>query len=332
MRMQDKIALVTGADGFIGSYLADRLVREGSRVRALVYYNARNQWGWLDDLTPDVREGIEVVSGDIRDPHAMRQVATGCNVVFHLAALIGIPYSYQAPAQYVDTNVLGTLNVLQACRELNVERVLITSTSEVYGTAQTVPINESHPRQAQSPYSASKIAADALAESFHRCFGLPITIVRPFNTYGPRQSARAVIPTVITQLLAGCRQIHLGSLHPTRDLVFCKDTAEGFVRLALSDRAVGQEVNIATQSEISVGDLARKIIARINPHAEIVCDAARVRPEKSEVDRLFGSNTRLMELTGWQPKTTIDEGLAQTIKWFSEADNRRFYKHDLYNV
>lgn len=327
-----KKALVTGADGFIGSHLTEWLVGQGYSVKAFAYYNSFNSWGWLDTLSKDVLSKLEVVTGDIRDYHCVRNAAKDVDVIFHLAALIAIPYSYTAPESYIDTNVQGTLNVLQAARDLKTSKVLITSTSEVYGTALYVPIDEKHPKQGQSPYSATKIGADALAESYYRSFNLPVTIVRPFNTYGPRQSARAVIPTIITQLAAGETTIKLGSLEPTRDLVFVKDTVRGFQCIAESSQTEGQEINIATQQEISVGDLARKLITAINPSAQIISDDNRIRPEKSEVERLLGSNEKIKQLTNWEPLFNLDQGLQETIKWFSDPANLSRYKHNIYNV
>lgn len=325
-----KKVLVTGADGFIGSHLTERLLERGYSVRAFVYYNSFNNWGWLDTLPKEKLDKIEIFSGDIRDPNGVREAMKGIDMVFHLAALIAIPFSYHSPDSYVDTNIKGTLNVLQAARDLNTERILVTSTSEVYGTAQYVPIDEKHPYQGQSPYSATKIGADRLAESFYRSFNLPVTIVRPFNTYGPRQSARAVIPTIITQLLAGKEEIHLGSLTPTRDFNFVKDTADGFIAIAESDKTIGEEINIATQHEISIGDLANELIRQINPNAKIVCEEERMRPEKSEVNRLLGSNEKIKKLTEWSPKYTFSEGLAETIEFF--RNNLDKYKVDIYNV
>lgn len=322
--------LVTGADGFIGSHLTEELVKAGARVRAFVFYNSFNSWGWLDTLPDDILTELEVFPGDIRDPNGVREAMRGVDQVFHLAALIGIPFSYHSPDSYVDTNVKGTLNVLQAARELDVARILITSTSEVYGTAQYVPIDERHPYQGQSPYSATKIAADKLAESFYRSFGMPITIVRPFNTYGPRQSARAVIPTIITQLLAGKEEIRLGSLRPTRDFNYVKDTVRGFIEIAKSPLTIGEEVNIATQREVSVGELAELLIEQINPKARVVCDEERMRPEKSEVQRLLGSNEKIKRLTNWRPQYTLEEGLSETVEFFRGHLDR--YKVDVYNV
>lgn len=325
-----KKVLVTGADGFIGSHLTEELVKKGYEVKAFAFYNSFNTWGWLDSLVKDVMEHVEVFTGDIRDPHGVKTAMNGCEAVFHLAALIGIPFSYHSPDAYVDTNIKGTLNVLQAARELELERVLVTSTSEVYGTAQYVPIDEKHPFQGQSPYSATKIGADRLAESFYRSFNLPVSIVRPFNTYGPRQSARAVIPTIITQLLSGKEEIKLGSLSPTRDFNFVKDTANGFISIYESDRTIGEEINIATGEEISIGELANELIRQINPKAKIICDEERLRPEKSEVNRLLGSNEKIKRLTGWKQNWSLSEGISETIKWL--RDNWSDYKTDIYNV
>ncbi|MCB0763114.1 MAG: NAD-dependent 4,6-dehydratase LegB [Flavobacteriales bacterium] len=324
--------LVTGAGGFIGSHLTEALVRQGHAVRALVHYNSDNRWGWLDTLPKDVMQHIEVMPGDVRDPNGMRVAMAGVRTVYHLAALIGIPYSYHAPDSYVDTNIKGTLNVLQAARDAGTERILVTSTSEVYGTARQVPITEEHPRQGQSPYSATKIGADHLALSFHLSFGLPVTVVRPFNTYGPRQSARAVIPTIITQLLAGRSSIRLGSLHPTRDLVFVEDTANAFITIAGAQDLIGEEVNIATQREISIGDLADTLMRLTGKEAGIETDAQRTRPVNSEVERLFGSAVKLHAATGWEPSFDLETGLARTVQWFMQEDNRRNYKWEIYNV
>lgn len=323
-------ALVTGADGFIGSHLVEELVKDGNKVKAFVYYNSFNSWGWLDTLSEEIMNEVEIFTGDIRDPNGVREAMKDVNEVYHLAALIGIPFSYHSPDSYVDTNIKGTLNVLQAARDFELERVLITSTSEVYGSAQYVPIDENHPYQGQSPYSATKIGADRLAESFYRSFNMPITIVRPFNTYGPRQSARAVIPTIITQLLAGKEEIKLGSLTPTRDFNYVKDTARGFVEIAKARETIGQELNIATQNEISIEKLAKELIKQINPKAKIVTDEERIRPDKSEVDRLLGSNKKIKELTNWEPKYTFEEGLTETIEWLKK--NLDQYKTDIYNV
>ncbi len=325
-----KKVLVTGSDGFIGSHLTEELVKQGYRVKAFVYYNSFNSWGWLDTLPKEILNEIEVFTGDIRDPNGVREVVKGVGEVFHLAALIAIPFSYHSPDTYVDTNIKGTLNILQAARDLNTSRVFITSTSEVYGTAKYIPIDEKHPYQGQSPYSATKIGADRLAESFYRSFDMPITIVRPFNTYGPRQSARAVIPTIITQLLSGKEEIELGALTPTRDFNYVKDTVNGFIEISKTNKTIGEEINIATQQEISIGAIAEELIRQINSNAKIICDEQRMRPENSEVNRLLGSNQKIKQLTGWTPKYTLAEGLAETIDFF--RNNLIKYKHDLYNI
>lgn len=322
-------ALVTGADGFIGSHLVEHLIDKGLEVKAFTYYNSFNTWGWIDSFPKEKQKQIEIFSGDIRDPNGVRQAMKGIDVVFHLAALIAIPFSYHSPDSYVDTNIKGTLNVLQAARDLGT-RVLVTSTSEVYGTAQYVPIDEKHPFQGQSPYSATKIGADRLAESFYRSFELPVTIVRPFNTYGPRQSARAVIPTIITQLLNGYQEIKLGSLTPTRDFNYVKDTVNGFYEIFKSDKTIGEEINIATQKEISIGELAKEIIEQINPNAKIICEEERLRPEKSEVNRLLGCNKKILEMTDWTPKYSLQQGIQETITWIKE--NLKSYKADIYNL
>lgn len=324
--------LVTGADGFIGSHLTEKLVEMGFEVCAFVQYNSFNSWGWLDEYSKDKPPNLKIIPGDVRDYHSIKSAMKGCHYVFHLAALIAIPFSYKAPDSYIDTNVKGTLNVLQASLELNIEKVMVTSTSEVYGTAKYVPIDEEHPKQGQSPYSASKIGADFMAESFYRSFELPVVVVRPFNTYGPRQSARAIIPTIITQLLDGKDQIKLGSLHPTRDLVFVDDTVNGFISIALKNNVIGKEINIATQKEVSIGDLANSIISKINPDAEILFDEQRERPQLSEVDRLLGSNELIGKLTGWKPEFDLSTGLDRTIEWFKNKDNMAAYKVDVYNV
>lgn len=322
--------LVTGADGFIGSHLTEELVRAGEKVKAFVYYNSFNSWGWLDTLPKEILKEIEIFTGDIRDPNGVREVMKGMNTIYHLAALIAIPFSYHSPDAYVDTNIKGTLNVLQAARDLEPERVLVTSTSEVYGTAQYVPIDEKHPYQGQSPYSATKIGADRLAESFYRSFGLPVTIVRPFNTYGPRQSMRAVIPTIIAQLLSGQEVIRLGALSPTRDFNYVKDTVAGFMAIANAENTIGEEINIATQTEISIGQLAEELIRQINPKAKIECEEERLRPEKSEVNRLLGSNQKILQMTGWKPQYDLKAGLEETIAFFRDNLNR--YKTNIYNL
>ncbi|MCC6287108.1 MAG: SDR family NAD(P)-dependent oxidoreductase [Chitinophagaceae bacterium] len=332
MTLSGKKVLVTGADGFIGSHLVERLLEENCEIRAFVYYNSFNNWGWLDSFEKEKQSEIEIFSGDIRDPNGIRVAMQNVDIVFHLGALIAIPYSYHSPDNYIDTNIKGTLNVLQAARDAKVQKILTTSTSEVYGTALYVPIDEKHPRQAQSPYSATKIGADSIAESFYRSFDLPVTIVRPFNTYGPRQSARAIIPTIITQLLSGKTEIKLGALHPTRDLLFVKDTANGFVQIALSDNVIGEEINIATQQEISVKELAETIIKLINPSAKIIVEDERLRPAKSEVERLLGSNEKIRRLTKWQPEVTLEKGIEKTIEWFSIKENLSRYKAHIYNI
>lgn len=322
--------LVTGADGFIGSHLTEELVKAGHTVKAFTFYNSFNNWGWLDALPNEIKSSINVYCGDIRDSYSVYKAMEGVDTVYHLAALIAIPFSYQSPDSYVDTNIKGTLNILQGARINQISRVLITSTSEVYGTAQYVPIDERHPFHGQSPYSATKIGADRLAESFYRSFGLPVTIVRPFNTYGPRQSARAVIPTIIIQLLSGCQTIKLGDLSPTRDFNFVKDTVNGFIEIANSSKTIGEEINIATQSEISIGEIAKILINQINPKAKVICDAERLRPPRSEVNRLLGSNEKIKRLTAWAPKYTLEQGVKETIRFFEL--NLSKYKADIYNV
>ena len=328
--------LITGADGFIGSHLTEALVRAGYNVRAFVLYNSFNSWGWLDHCAADVKGQFEVFAGDIRDPHGVKEAMKGCDAVLHLAALIAIPYSYHSPDTYVDTNVKGTLNVLQAARELGVKRVVHTSTSEVYGTARFVPITEEHPLQGQSPYSATKIAADQLAYSFYASFRLPVVIARPFNTYGPRQSARAVIPTIITQIANGKRQIKLGAVSPTRDFNFVQDTVAGFVAALSSDQGLGEVVNFGSNFEISIGDTAQLIAEAMNTEIEIITDEARLRPENSEVERLWADNAKARQLLGWQPsyggREGFKRGLIETAEWFAQPDNLRGYKADIYNV
>lgn len=332
MILNNKIILVTGADGFIGSHLVEKLIDDGHQVKAFVYYNSFNSWGWLDTLPKKKLDKIEIFSGDVRDSNGVRTAMQGCNIVFHLAALIAIPYSYHSPDSYVDTNIKGTLNIILAAKDLNIERVLITSTSEIYGTAQYVPIDEKHPKQPQSPYSASKIGADCMADSFYRSFDMPISIVRPFNTYGPRQSARAIIPTIITQLLNGFTEIKLGDLTPTRDLLYVKDTVNGFIEIAKADNLIGHECNIAANSEISMQKMADTLIELINPQAKIVQEESRLRPEKSEVFRLFGDNSKIIEHTNWKVEHTLEQGLQETIDWFSNKENLKQYKAGIYNV
>ena len=332
MNLEGKRVVVTGADGFIGSHLTEALVARGADVTAFCYYNSFNSLGWLDSAPAEVTDQLRIFMGDVRDPNGVRESLKGADAVFHLAALIGIPFSYHSPDSYVDTNVKGTLNVLQAARDLDLERVVVTSTSEVYGTALYVPIDEEHPRQGQSPYSATKIGGDAMADAFYRSFDLPVVTVRPFNTYGPRQSARAVIPTIITQLLAGVPELKLGSVTPTRDLNYVADTAAGFIALAECDAAIGRDVNVGAGREISVGDLAAKLIEITGTEARIVTDEVRLRPGKSEVERLLASNELVRELTGWEPGISLDEGLRMTVEWFSDEANRSRYKWDTYNV
>jgi NAD dependent epimerase/dehydratase len=332
MEITGKKVLVTGADGFIGSHLVEALIQEGCQVRAFVFYNSFNSWGWLDSLPPEILSKIDVFSGDIRDPNGVATAVKGCDIVFHLAALIAIPFSYHSPDSYIDTNIKGTLNVLQAVRQFGTEKLLVTSTSEVYGTAQYAPIDEKHPYQGQSPYSATKIGADRLAESFYRSFDTPVVVVRPFNTYGPRQSARAVIPTVITQLLSGQTSLRLGSLSPTRDFNYVKDTTAGFIALANSDLSVGQEVNIATGTEYSIADVADYLIAEINPDAKIISDEQRLRPDASEVFRLIGDNSKIKSLTDWNPVYDLKAGLRDSIEWFRVPENLARYKAWIYNI
>ncbi|NKB63162.1 MAG: SDR family NAD(P)-dependent oxidoreductase [Gammaproteobacteria bacterium] len=325
-----KKVLVTGADGFIGSHLTEALVANGDSVRALTLYNSFNSWGWLDDVS-GIGDQVEIVSGDVRDPAFCQMITKDIDVVYHLASLIAIPYSYHAPNSYVETNINGTLNMCQAARENNVERFIHTSTSEVYGTAQYVPIDERHPLQPQSPYSATKIAADALAQSFYNAFELPVTIARPFNTYGPRQSARAVIPSVIIQLL-GKDRINAGDLSPTRDFNFVSDTCKGFITLASCDAAVGEVVNIGSNSEVSIADTIALIAELMGKEVEVSQEAQRMRPEKSEVFRLHCDNSKIISMTGYQPEVSLREGLQRTIDWFSVKENSCRYKADIYNV
>ena len=328
--------LITGSDGFIGSHLTETLVRAGHSVRAFVMYNSFNSWGWLDQSPKDIRDNLDVFAGDIRDPHGVKTAMKGCDTVLHLAALIAIPYSYHSPDTYIDTNIKGTLNVLQAARELSVKRVVHTSTSEVYGSARFVPITENHPLQGQSPYSATKIAADQLAYSFYASFGLPVTIARPFNTYGPRQSARAVIPTIITQIANGKKQIKLGAVSPTRDFNFVHDTVAGFIAAMKSDKGLGEVINFGSNFEISIGDTAQLIAEAMNCKIEIITDEARLRPENSEVERLWADNSKAKTLFGWQPnyggRDGFKRGIAETAQWFARPENLRGYKADIYNL
>ena len=332
----NKTILITGADGFIGSHLTETVVSQGFNVRAFVLYNSFNTWGWLDHCAPEVKGKFEVFSGDIRDPHGVKEAMKGCDVVLHLAALIAIPYSYHSPDTYVDTNIKGTLNVLQAARELGVERIVHTSTSEVYGTARFVPITEEHPLQGQSPYSATKIAADQLAYSFYASFGLPVVIARPFNTYGPRQSARAVIPTIITQIANGQRQIKLGAVSPTRDFNFVQDTVAGFIAAMNSDKGLGEVVNFGSNFEMSIGETVRLIAEVMNAEIEIITDEYRLRPENSEVERLWADNTKAKNLFDWQPcyggREGFKRGLTETAAWFMNYVNLAKYKSDIYNL
>ncbi len=325
--MKGKI-LVTGADGFIGSHLTDILLQEGYEVRALSQYNSFNNWGWLEGNN---HPNLEVVCGDVRDAAFCRHISKGCDTVFHLAALIAIPYSYVAPESYVDTNIKGTLNMCQAAMDCGVRRLIVTSTSEVYGTAQYVPIDEKHPRQPQSPYSATKIGADAIAKSFYNAFNLPVVIARPFNTFGPRQSARAIIPTIITQIAAGNRSIKVGDLSPTRDFNFVKDTCRGFIALGKAENVEGQEINIATGKEVTMKETLETIARLMGVDVEYVVDKERLRPSKSEVFRLCGDNSLVTSLTDWRPQYTLEQGLAETIEWFTRKENLAKYKTDIYN-
>lgn len=330
MNWKNKKVLVTGADGFIGSHLVERLLREGARVRAFAYYNAFNHWGWLDTLPKSQLRKIDVFCGDVRDPNGVRESMQGIHIVFHLAALIGIPFSYHSPDSYVDTNVKGTLNVLQAAREEGVKKVVHTSTSEVYGTAQFVPIAENHPLNPQSPYAATKAAADHLAQSFYLSFGLPVATMRPFNTYGPRQSARAVIPTIISQLCAGQKTIHLGNTQATRDFNFVSDTVDAFVKVAESEKAVGQVLNVGSGREISIDDLVKLIAGILKIKVKIATEKGRLRPELSEVERLLCDASRLRELCGWSPRVSLEEGLCHTYRWIKA--NPQYFKSEIYNV
>lgn len=330
MILRNQKILVTGADGFIGSHLTEELIRRGCDVRTFVLYNSFNSWGWLDHTEEDVRKNLDVFAGDIRDPHGVMQAMKGCDMVFHLAALIAIPYSYHSPDTYVDTNVKGTLNIVQAARALGISKVIHTSTSEVYGTARFVPITEEHPLQGQSPYSASKIGADQIAMSFHHAFDVPVTVLRPFNTYGPRQSVRAVIPSIIVQMAKKNRKIKLGALHPTRDFNYIRDTVRGFIAAAESERAVGEVINIGSNFEISIGQTAKLVAEIMNVEFEIERDQIRVRPENSEVERLQADNQKAFRILGWSPLygglEGFRKGLAETISWFTEPENLRLYR------
>jgi len=328
--MSRKVALITGADGFVGSHLTEMLVSKGYKVKALSQYNSFNNWGWLEDV--DCKNQIEILTGDIRDPHYCKHITQGVDLIFHLAALIAIPYSYVAPDSYVDTNIKGTLNICQAAKENGNIRLIHTSTSEVYGTAQYVPIDEGHPMQAQSPYSATKIAADAMAMSFYNAFNLPVTIARPFNTYGPRQSARAVIPTIITQIANGAKEIKLGDVTPTRDFNYVGDTCRGFIALAECDKSIGQTVNIGSDSEISIGDTLNIIKDLMGSDVQFSTDKERLRPSKSEVFRLWCDNTKIKKLTGFESQVDIRQGLQQTIDWITQPENLKKYKSEIYNV
>jgi dTDP-glucose 4,6-dehydratase len=333
--MEKKI-FITGADGFIGSHLTESLVRAGFSVRAFVMYNSFNSWGWLDDVPAEVKASMEIFAGDVRDPHGVNEAMRGCDIVLHLAALIAIPYSYHSPDTYIDTNVKGTLNVLQSARQLGVQRVIHTSTSEVYGTARFVPITEEHPLQGQSPYSASKIGADQLAYSFYSSFDLPVVIARPFNTYGPRQSARAVIPTVITQIANGSKQIKLGAITPTRDFSYVQDTVDAFIATLKSDKGLGEVINFGSNFEISIGDVTTLIADQMNAKIDVASDSERLRPPISEVERLWADNSKAKELFGWSPKFVgrdgLVRGLQETINWFTKPENLQRYKSDIYNV
>jgi NAD dependent epimerase/dehydratase len=334
--LSDKKILVTGADGFIGSHLTETLIRQGCDVRAFVYYNSFNSWGWLDHSEPEIQESLEVFAGDVRDPHGVKRAMEECDVVFHLAALIAIPYSYTSPDSYIDTNIKGTLNILQAARELGLEKVVHTSTSEVYGTARYVPIDEEHPLQAQSPYSASKIGADQVALAYYRSFGTPVSIIRPFNTYGPRQSARAVIPTIITQIASGETEIKLGSIHPTRDFSFISDTVRGFMAVAQSDASIGEVINIGSNYEISIKEAAELIAEVMGQRINIICDEERLRPDDSEVERLWASNEKAKRLLKWYPafagRVGFKRGIRKTVEWFTRPDNVKMYKASIYNL
>ncbi|MDZ5471960.1 NAD-dependent 4,6-dehydratase LegB [Bacillus sp. 31A1R] len=334
--MGNKRILITGSDGFIGSHLTEELVRQGYNVKAFVFYNSFNSWGWLDSSPKDIKKEIEVFAGDIRDPHGVKESMKGCEVVLHLASLIAIPYSYYSPDTYVDTNIKGTLNILQSARELGITKVVHTSTSEVYGTAKYVPINEDHPLQGQSPYSASKIGADQMAMSFYRSFETPVSIIRPFNTYGPRQSARAVIPTIITQLAAGKKKVRLGAVRPTRDFNYVKDTVSGFISVMNSTRSIGEAINIGSNFEVSIEETAKLIAEIMDIDLDIETDEIRIRPSNSEVERLWADNTKAKALLGWEPKYSgiegLKKGLSETIDWFTIKENLAKFKTENYNI
>jgi len=336
LNIKNRKILVTGADGFIGSHLTEELVRRGCNVKAFVLYNSFNSWGWLDHSPEEIKRNIDVFAGDVRDPHGVKNAMVDCDIVFHLAALIAIPYSYHSPDTYVDTNVKGTLNIVQAAREHEIEKVIHTSTSEVYGTAQFVPIDETHPLQGQSPYSASKIGADQIAMSFYNSFETPVCIIRPFNTFGPRQSARAVIPTIITQIASGRREIKLGSLHPTRDFSYVQDTVKGFIAIAESEKTVGEVVNVGSDFEVAIGDTAEMIAETMGVNIEITTDDQRLRPDNSEVERLWADNTKAKQLTEWNPEYSgeagFKKGLAKTVDWFGNPGNLGLYKSGIYNL
>lgn len=324
--------LITGADGFIGSHLTEKLVKEGFNVRPFVFYNSFNSWGWLDTLSNDIKKSIDVYPGDIRDQDCVYQAASGCDVIMHLAALIAIPYSYRVPKSYIETNVIGTYNVLSAARHSSVARVVHTSTSEIYGTAKYVPIDEKHPASGQSPYSASKIAADQLAYSFYCSFDLPVVTIRPFNTYGPRQSARAIIPSIITQIANGCQELKLGSLSPTRDLSYVEDVVEAFIKVAGEDQLIGDTINIGSGKEISIGALVDRIAYLMKTDVKTISDTKRIRPQKSEVYRLCADITKAKKTIGYHPRHSLDQGLTKTIEWFSDRGNINLYKSDIYNI
>jgi len=332
MKLQNRRVLVTGAGGFIGSHLVEALIKKGCKVRAFIHYNSFNRWGWLDYIDKKIKDYIEVFVGDVRDPNGVRESIKNVDIIFHLAALIGIPYSYHSPDNYIDTNIKGTLNILQAVRQSKVKKVIHTSTSEVYGTAQFVPITENHPINPQSPYAATKAGADLLVLAFYRSFNLPISIIRPFNTYGPRQSARAVIPTIVSQIKSKKKKIRLGSNRPTRDMTYVKDIVEAFIKVAEYDSSVGEVINIGSNFDISIGNLANLIMKLMNIKLEIITDEARIRPENSEVEKLLADTRKAKELLGWVPKYVLEDGLKETIEWFSNPENLKFYKPDIYNI